>query len=142
MIDYDLVNSFVGKPWVYKEHDCWTVLKQASKELFDIEINDVVDLPDFEDNQATSELIKQHSEYPFWEQVENPKSGDMIVFYDRSDHPIHVGLYIEKWNILHCMGSQSMKNGRTRYDHITVLKLLYKKFETYRYVDNDTQRPG
>ncbi len=142
MIDYDVVNSFIGREWVYKEFDCWELLKQASRELFDIDIKDVVELPSFEDTQATSEVIKQHREYPCWEKVDDPRGGDMILLFDRSGEPVHVGLYIMQGNILHCMGSQTMKNGRTRYDHVSVIKLIYPKFEAFRYADNDTQRPG
>lgn len=140
MIDYDIVNSFIGKEWIYKENDCWTTIKAASKAIFGIEINDIVILPDVSSEEATTNIIKEHREYPCWQKVDDPRGGDMILMFDRSGEPVHVGLYIEKGNVLHCLGSQSMKNGRTRYDHITVLKSLYPKFEAYRYVDNPTKR--
>lgn len=141
MIDYEIVNSFVGKPWIYKENDCWATIKKASLAIFGVEINDIVSLPDDPDDDVTTSIIEEHKEYPCWEQTNKPQGGDVVIMFDRSGDPVHCGLYIEKGNILHCLGSATMKNGKTRYDHISVIKSLYPKFEAYRYVDHDSKRP-
>lgn len=136
MIDYEALNKYIGKPWVYIEHDCYAVVKQAAKEFFDINIVDLVELPSRPNDAKTAETILEQTEKRQWNKVVEPQGGDVVVLFNRQMVPVHVGLYIEKSNVLHCFGGENMKNGRTRYDHLTVLELIYPYSEFYRYENN------
>ena len=142
MIDYDLVNSFIGKKWIYLENDCWAVIKQASKQIFGVEIVDNISFSDKPAKGETALIVNEQTKLPCWMKTDNPKGGDVVVFNDRKNNPVHVGIFIEAKNVLHCMGGHSVKNGKTRYDSINTIKLIYPICETYTYVDNGSPRPS
>lgn len=136
MIDYKTVNSFVGRPWVYLEFDCWALVKDASKKLFNIEINDKVSFSDKPDPAHNTEEFNRHKNDAKWSKVNDTQPGDVILFFNRSGNPVHVGIYIEKGNVLHCHGGAGVKNGKARYDSLNLIKSIYPKHETYRYANN------
>lgn len=134
MIDYKKVNSFIGKPWVYIENDCWAVVKQASKAIFGVEILEIVDIPDCPNDICTQLAIADQIKKSRWVRRDSPVGGEVVVMYSATGQPVHVGLYVENGNILHCFGGENVKNGKARYDHISVIKLLYPRLEFYLYV--------
>ena len=136
MINYDLVNSFIGKPWVYLESDCWAIVKQASKQIFGVEIIDNISFSDKPVKGETALIVGAQKKRPCWIKTDKPKGGDVVVFNDRKNNPAHVGIMIEKNNILHCLGGPDVKNGKTRYDSINTVKLIYPICEAYTYADN------
>ena len=138
MINYDEVNKLIGKPWVYLENDCWAVVKEASLKIFGVEIIDQIEFPKLPKKGDTARLVNEQEKRPCWVKTDKIEPGNVLVFNDLRGNPMHVGICIESENILHCMGGQGVKNGRTRYDNLNVIKLLYKKYESYKYVDNDS----
>ena len=57
MIDYSIINDFVGTPWVYKENDCWVVVKKASAAIFGRSIVDQIKFPDRSEKQFVIDSI-------------------------------------------------------------------------------------
>ena len=136
MIDYALVNKFIGKPWVYLESDCWAIVKQASKQIFGVEIVDNISFSKKPGKGETALIVNEQTKLPCWIKTDNPKAGDVIVFNDRKNNPAHVGIFIEGSNILHCMGGHGIKNGKARYDTLKIINLIYPIYETYTYANN------
>ena len=136
MINYQAVNEFIGKSWVYIENDCWAVVKQASKLVFNREIVDFITFPKSSSNCDTGQIIEGQKTRKEWEPVDSLSPGDIIVFNDRQGRAVHIGIHIEKNNVLHCLGGERVKNGKTRYDQLNVIKLIYPTCKFYRYADN------
>ena len=136
MINYDIVNSFIGKTWVYLENDCYAVVKQASKQIFGVEIIDNISFSKKPAKGETAQLVNEQKKLPCWMKTDNPKGGDIVVFNDKKDNPVHIGIFIEDDNVLHCMGGHEVKNGKTRYDSLKIINLIYPICENYTYVNN------
>jgi cell wall-associated NlpC family hydrolase len=136
MIDYKRVNSYIGKPWVYLEFDCWALVKKASLEIFGVEINEHISFSSSPDLKSNINTFNERKESGSWLKVESPSPGDVVLFYDRKNNPIHIGLYIEKNNVLHCMGGTGVKNGKSRYDSLNMIKLIHPRYEFYKYANN------
>jgi len=134
MIDYDLVNSFIGKPWVYLKFDCYALIKQASKEVFGVDIREHISFSKEPDVLANIDTFNEQKTKPCWVKVTIPSSGDIALFYDRKKNPVHVGLMIDSFNVLHCFGGLHIKNGKCRYDLISIVSRLYGKIEYYKYI--------
>jgi len=134
MIDYDLVNSFIGRPWKYLENDCWFVVKEASLLVFGVEIIDNISFSDKPVKGDSAVLIAEQKKRPCWVKVDKFKGGDVLIFANLAGDKCHVGICIEGDNILHCLGGHDVKNGKTRYDPLNVIKLLYRNYEAYRYL--------
>jgi len=137
MIDYDVVNSFIGRPWVYLENDCWSVVKQASKLIFGREIIDNISLSSRPVKGETAKFVNNQKKLCCWAKTETLRPSNVIVFNDRNNNPVHIGICLERDNVLHCLGGPGVKNGKTRYDPLKIIKLMYPIYETYAYVDND-----
>lgn len=135
MIDYDLVNRFIGKPWVYLDNDCWSVVKEVSMLIFGVQIEDNISFSKSPEKGETANLVNEQKKLPCWIRTEEIKGGDVIVFSDRDKNPVHIGICIEDKNILHCMGGHGVKNGKTRYDSLNMVKLIYPNCEAYTYVN-------
>jgi cell wall-associated NlpC family hydrolase len=134
MIDYNIVNSFIGRPWVYLEFDCYSLVKEASKKIFDVEIKDSISFPKTSNDALTTELFNTHKEQQQWQKVNVLSPGDVILFFNRRRNPVHIGLFIEHGNVLHCLGGEGVRNGKARYDSISTILTLYPTFESYRYI--------
>jgi len=138
MIDYELVNEFIGKPWVYIENDCYSVVKKASKLIFGREIIDNIEFSASPGKGETSAIVNKQTALNCWAKVEQLRPGNVIVFSDRKNNPTHIGICIERDNVLHCLGGPGVKNGKTRYDPINTIKLMYPTHEVYAYVDHSS----
>lgn len=134
MINYETVNRFIGTDWVYKENDCWSVFCKASRAIFDTEIHELV-IPEKSSPRANSDLFLNNSELQEWEEVDKPLAGCAVLFLSRSFKPVHIGLYIEKGNVLHCPGTVR-KPGYTCYENLKQLRLMYKKIRFFKYEPN------
>ena len=67
-------------------------------------------------------------------QVPEPVAGCAVLFGREQGGPAsHIGLYVERGNVLHCMGSPE-RPGSTRYDELRVLRRIFKRVEFYTYV--------
>lgn len=134
MIDYDLVNSFIGKPWNHPKFDCYVLVKQVSKLVFGVEIIDNISFSGSLVKGRAQYLISKEKNRPCWVKVDKFKGGDILVFSTIGGGKCHIGICIEGDNIMHCMGGHEVKNGKTRYDPLSVIKLLYRNYEAYRYI--------
>lgn len=133
-MNYAAINSFIGKPWIYQKNDCWAVFRKASKAIFGISINEI-EIPKHPDLEKNKDLFKREISRDYWRLTDTPKSGCAAFFYDKKGSAVHIGLYVENGDILHCNG-QPEKGGSTTLDNIKTLRRLYGKIEYYEYVPN------
>ena len=135
MINYDAVNSFIGKDWVYLENDCWELVRRASSRVFGLEIP-LIPLPEVYSEARSSLIFMRRSSGAEWEKMEAPEPGCIVLFYSGpldKLRPSHIGLYIEHGNILHCDGL----GRKTTYDELkSIIGSKYKKAEFFKYVGN------
>lgn len=122
MINYEALNNFIGEPWIYKENDCWTLFVDASKNVLNRVIEEI-NIPTRFSYRESVKLFEKHKATKNWQKIETPKTGCAVLFL-RNKHAVHIGLYIEKGNIIHCDGS-------TKYEHINNLKHFYDGIEFY-----------
>ena len=134
-MNYDTINSFIGKPWVYGSNDCWAVFRKASKAIFNIDVNEV-EIPESPDQEKNKSLFMDEVSRPYWVLTDNPTAGCAAFFYDKSGNIVHIGLYLGNGNILHCYGIPE-KGGSTKIDKEKVLARAYSKIEYYEYIPNN-----
>lgn len=134
MINFNLINSYIGEPWVYAVNDCWAVFRKASKEIFGVEITEIA-IPKESDYKKNMNLFEMHSSGKDWRQIDEPEGGAAVMFYDKRGRPVHIGIYCEGGNVLHCHGSKRLK-GATTYENLKDLKKRYKKIEFFKYANN------
>jgi hypothetical protein len=130
MIDYDIVNNFVGKRWVYIENDCWSVFREASAAIFGRPVVPVK-IPPVSCVKKNAELFEHYFNNDLWPIVNSPRPGDAVLFKSRKGYTVHIGLYIEKGNILHCMGTPTIA-GQTMYEQLSTVLARYKTVEFRR----------
>lgn len=130
-MNYNAVNQFIGTPWVYAENDCWAVVRKASLAVFGVEIHEI-EIPDKSDVKANTALFSAHSHRKEWAHIDNPCPGCVALFKNLRGNPVHIGIYIEDGNILHCPGSPKIP-GATIYEHIDTLSARYPVIEFYEY---------
>ena len=135
MINYDVVNRFIGKEWIYLKFDCYALVKQASKEIFGVEIKDQISFSEEPDLLFNANTFNEQKTKPCWSRVDEPSAGVVAMFYDVNKSPSHIGLMIDKSNVLHCLGGLSIRNGKCRYDEISLISRIYKSIEYYKYVE-------
>lgn len=131
MINYDAVNSFIGSEWKYIENDCFAVFRKASKAVFNRDIK-ALSLPEISTVKGNSKIFYSEINSNRWEKVITPKAGDAVFFYNGRNIPMHIGLYIEKGNVLHCPGTVSRPE-RTIYENLSMInRFIYRRYEFYR----------
>ena len=132
-MNYKKLQGLIGIPWVYKKSDCWSIFKRGSLELFGVEVHDL-SLPDVSSAKANTQVFKSEINASGWVRSESCHAGCAVVFYDRSDDPIHIGLAIDDANVLHSMGASGM-NSSSRPDKIKFLlkHRFFSKCEFYDY---------
>lgn len=134
LINYDTLTSFIGEPWVYQKNDCWSVFKRAAKSLFGIAVEDVK-IPVSEDLSQTIAIFEEGAKSSQWRRMSALEPGCAVLFRNRRGHAIHIGLHIEKGNVLHCSGSRCQK-GSTMYENIDDIMRKYGSCEYYEYSNN------
>lgn len=135
MINYDIVNSFIGKDWVYVKNDCWAVVRKASKDIFGLDLP-LVDLPSVSDVGENITLFYEASKSDDWEIIKTPVSGCIVLFYGISGRPVHIGIYIDGGDVLHCDGGPK-RPGKTSYEQLKdILGYKYRRAEFYAYNRN------
>jgi len=131
MINYDAVNSFIGREWEYMTNDCFAVFKKASKLIFGRDIKSI-DLPGTSSIKESIKIFENELSGQYWNRVFSPAPGDAVFFFDKNDHPFHIGLYIENGNVLHCPGSNKNPQ-KTTYENLRLInRFVYRRFEYYR----------
>ena len=133
-MNYNAVNALIGTPWVYRHNDCWAIVRKASKAVFGVEINEIK-IPDISDPVKNTKLFSTHFSGHEWLKVDAPQPGNVALFKNRKGLPVHIGIYIENGNILHCHGSPKIP-GATIYEHIDTLSKRYPVIEFYEYNGN------
>ena len=134
-MNYAAINSFIGKPWIYRENDCWAVFRKAAKSVFGIQV-DEVEIPEHPDFEHNKELFKNEIGREYWRLTDTPTGGCAAFFYDKRGNVVHIGLYVDNGDILHCNG-QPEKGGSTTFDNVKILSRLYGKIEYYEYIPNN-----
>lgn len=129
------VNQFIGQDWVYLDNDCWSVFCRASIAVFGVKIHEL-EIPKESSLSQNRRLFEENSTGKEWQKIDKPEPGCAVLFKNRLGKPIHIGLYIQKGNILHCPGMMK-KPGRTVYEHINLLKMIYKHIEFYAYIPDN-----
>ena len=108
---------FVGIPYRSKGRDrsgcdCWGLIKIVHGEAFGVTV------PGYEEDYACPDELREvaraigrEQDGPFWEKVENPVAGDVILFR-RGTHGGHVGLFVTGEFMLHMEGEDCSKIAR------------------------------
>lgn len=132
-MNYNKLQNLIGIPWIYKESDCWAIFKRGLKDIFDVEVSDLI-LPNKSSVNANIAIFEHELNPPKWIRIEKQKPGCAAVFYDYANRPVHVGLMIDNISVLHSMGAPGM-NTSSRLDKINVIlkHRLYSKCEFYDY---------
>lgn len=133
-MNYSAINQLIGTAWVYRENDCWAVVRKASIAVFGVEIHEI-EIPDISNPEENTKLFNSHSGQPEWSKIEKPEPGSVALFKNRRGNPVHIGIYIEGGNILHCNGSPKIP-GATMYEHVDILSNRYPAIEFYEYNGN------
>jgi len=131
-MNIDAINAMVGTDWVYGVNDCWAVFRKASRDVFGVDVPGV-EIPEQSDQALNALLFDQHAGQPQWCRVTGPEPGCAVLFRNAKGNAMHIGLYVEEGNVLHCMGHPD-RPGRTAYDNLRMLRRLFKRVEFYRYV--------
>ena len=125
------MKQYIGIPWVKKGYDydgcdCWGLAVLFYKNEFGIE------LPTFDNvyyNGSHEELHEGFSKArpeELFHRVEEGQLGDVIVFYLRG-YPIHVGLWINDSQFLHCrQGSKSCLSRFSQYNWKEKIEGIYR----------------
>lgn len=130
-MNIEAVNDFIGADWVYKDNDCWTVVRKASYKVFGVNIHEI-EIPEQSNPEINTELFERNTIKSEWIKREKPLPGMVAIFINRRNRPIHIGLCITKKDILHCFGT--VKNpGKTVLDSLSMLNKVYPKIEYYEY---------
>lgn len=131
MINYDAINQFIGSDWKYIENDCFAVFRKASKAAFNRDIP-AVDLPEISNLKCNAQIFSEAMTGDRWERVTTPQAGDAVFFYNADDLPVHIGLYVENGDVLHCPGTIK-KPLKTIYENLREMnRFVYRRFEYYR----------
>lgn len=133
MIDYKKLNSFIGIPWEYGNNDCWAIFKRSSKSLFNNEIVEI-EVPIEEDLTKTISIFENATKSKKWQRIEVPVPGCAVLFRNKREHPVHIGLYIEKDFVLHSAGKTHTSTCDLLSDIIKNYK--FSACEYYQYAQN------
>ena len=130
-MNYDAINSLIGKDWVYLDNDCFAVYRKASKLLFNRDI-DSVDLPEISRCSENIKAFVSAINGKFWDRIDRPNAGDAVFFFNKKGRPYHIGMYIEDGYVLHCPGT--VQNPlKTTYEKLKDMNpLVYCRYEFYR----------
>lgn len=123
------VSKYIGKPWVYKENDCWSVFKASAKDIFNIDVKEVL-IPSSPDFAKNISIFEENANSNDWKKIEKPISGCAVLMRNRRGHPIHIGLHVENNYVLHCDGNINTP-GQTKYENIREIKKRYSLLEYY-----------
>jgi hypothetical protein len=134
-MNIELVNDFIGKDWIYKENDCWAVVRKAALAVFEIHIHEIK-IPDVSDLKKNETLFDQNSKKNEWSRVLSPAPSRVALFRDRRGRAVHIGLCISAKDILHCVGTPE-RPGTTKLDQVNVLKSIYGSIEYYEYIPDN-----
>ena len=130
-MNIEAVNQFIGTDWEYGTNDCWSVFVAAQKAIFGV-IVEAVKIPETSSEEDNAALFDWYSKSKKWERIEEPEPGCAALFRDEMNNAVHIGLYVEGGNVLHCYGT-TQKPGRTVYTKINRLYGVYNRVEFYRY---------
>lgn len=125
------IKELIGEPWSYPDNHCWAVFKKASRLIFGVEVSDVW-TPESWDLESNREIFKGNAGAGCWPEIDKPVAGCAVLFNNRRGDPIHIGLYIEGGNVLHCPGTPQYAE-TTRYDNLKQLKAIYPSWKFYAY---------
>jgi len=134
LINYDTLTGYLGEPWQYKINDCWAVFTRASRELFNINIEEIK-IPESENLAKNIAIFNCGIQSGKWTRRVAPEPGDAVLFRNVRGHVIHIGLYVEKAQVLHCRGSEAIP-GSTTYENLKDILKIFKSCEFYRYENN------
>ena len=136
-MNIEAVNQFIGSDWEYGKNDCWAVFVKASKAIFGIDV-EPVPIPENSSTDANAVLFDLYASRKQWQRIEEPAPGCAVLFRDMLGNAVHIGLYVEGGNVLHCRGSID-KPGRTVYCKLSRLNAAYNRAEYYHYApDHDS----
>jgi hypothetical protein len=135
-MNLDAVNQFIGSEWEYQTNDCLAVFRKASAAVFGVTIPEIR-TPPVSDEAVNALLFDQHVQRREWQRVEAPTPGCAALFRDRNGRAVHIGLYVEGGNVLHCPGTPS-RPGRTAYDPIRLLRRIFGAVEYYQHVPDNS----
>jgi cell wall-associated NlpC family hydrolase len=122
-----MYEKYVGIKWVKGGSslstgaDCWGIVTIAIKELFGIEIKDCLGCK-AEGDELHQVIINETSKYKL---VSKPQPAAIIVMYNNNKAE-HVGLCLDKTNVLHSIKTSSSINT------VSVLKRAFSKLEFYQ----------
>jgi cell wall-associated NlpC family hydrolase len=132
IIDYNAVNALIGSDWVYAKNDCWAIVRRASNSIFGVDLP-LITIPEFSDLKANEQLFSEEAGGSKWKKLNDPIAGCAALFYNRRGNPVHVGIYIDSGNVLHCDGNVK-RPGKTSYERISdIIGIKYKSVEFYEY---------
>ena len=99
------ISDYVGVPYGFRDEpgsDCFQIVRDVAKNIFGYEI------PDYAFSGTWQDADKGFNEHkPDFDKVETPEPGD-IVLLKIGGKPIHCGIVINKWQMLHTLrGSNS-----------------------------------
>lgn len=79
MINFSIVERFIGSPWVYAKNDCWAVARKASKAIFNNDMP-LVDLPQLSNLSENISIFEGEANSNKWDKIDSPESGCMPFF--------------------------------------------------------------
>lgn len=129
------INDYIGKPWItggkdFDGFDCWGLVVHASKNLFGLEIKNVVDIDVLNPAEVVGEIKSKQAD-PYWLEVYRPQEGDIAVMYVTGT-PRHIGLMVNNRECLHSHGTHGF--GQVVLHPVSVIKRLFQGLKFYRYV--------
>ena len=103
---------YIGLPWEYGKEgpeafDCWGFVRAVQRDHFGVEMP-AVTAP--ESWAKANEMIQSHEERGNWQQVDDPREGDLVLMA-RNRHPVHIGVLVSangKLGALHCQQSSGV----------------------------------
>lgn len=129
-IDYDLLNTYIGKKWVYIDNDCFSVAAEISFLVFGNPMT-AVSLPDVSTIRNNDALYRAYFGGDSWGEVECIEPGDIALFKSARGTVVHMGIHIDRGEIVHCCGSDTVP-GSTVMEPLRQLTARYAAVEFYR----------
>jgi len=103
-----MIEKFVGIPFKYGKHDCYTVLKEVVKEEIGRDLEPVKYAPATEKES----LEKYLASWRGWKRADKIRKGVILIFVLKDN--VHLGFAVSSDRFLHCTPSAG-----SCIDHIT-----------------------
>lgn len=90
------------------------------------------DIPPAPNLSVTISAFESGAKSREWRRIFSPVPGCAVLFRNVRGHAVHIGLYVEDGNVLHCGGGPD-RMGAAVYEQLSDIMRIFKTCEFYQY---------